>query len=150
MLISVDNIIANPESYRNHYNDYSPHNAYYNYYDEYRKHAHSYEHDYEEKRAIELEKEKQEREEYIRTHKKISLEELDAQIRRAWDEAKATDKRPSREMILSTEIVDRDKYVEAYRKEKEAHKLNNLMNPLTRAEEEALREKNGRHPEISS
>lgn len=41
-------------------------------------------------------------------------------------------------MILSTEITNRDKYIEAYRKEKEAWGLDNCMTPLTSAEERAL------------
>lgn len=146
MSISVENILANPNLYRNHYNDYSPHNAYYNYYDEYRNHAHYYEHDYEEKKAIEEEKERQEWETFNKSYKKLSFEEMEERVRSTWEREKRVDQLPSQAMFLSTEITDRDKYVEAYRKEKEAFGLNNCLNPLTRAEEEALREKERQTP----
>ena len=77
MSLSVENILANPNSYRNYYNDYSSQNAYYNYYAEYRNHAHDYEHDYEEKRAMELEKERQEWEEFNKSYKKLSFGEME-------------------------------------------------------------------------
>ncbi len=147
MFMSVENILANPNSYLNSYNDYSPQNAYYNYYAEYRNHAHSYEHDYEEKRAIELEKERLEREESEKSaYKKRSLEELDAQIRNIWEKEKMADRKPSQAMYFSTKIADYDKYVEVYKKEKEALGLKNCLTPLTRAEEEALREKERQTP----
>lgn len=53
-------------------------------------------------------------------------------------EAHGKRKKPSQNMILSTEITNRDKYIEAYRKEKEAWGLDNCMTPLTSAEERAL------------
>lgn len=138
MPININSIISNPEAYRNTYNNYSPNNAYYNYYDEYRKHAHSYEPDYYERRDKEMEEEWQKLTEFTKSYKKISLEEADAQIRSAWEKEKAAGQKPSQDMFFSTEIVDRDKYIEAYRKEKEARGLNNCMTPLTSAEESAL------------
>ena len=146
MSISVENILANPNSYRNHYNDYSSQNAYYNYYAEYRNHAHSYEHDYEEKREKELEKERQEWEEFNKSYKKMSFEEMEERIRNIWEKEKMTDRKPSQAMFFTTEIADRDKYVEAYKKEKEALELKNCLTPFTRAEEEAFLEKEWNKP----
>ena len=146
MSISVENILANPNSYRNHYNDYSSQNAYYNYYAEYRNHAHSYEHDYEEKREKELEKERQEWEEFNKSYKKMSFEEMEERIRNIWEKEKMTDRKPSQAMFFTTEIADRDKYVEAYKKEKEALGLKNCLTPFTRAEEEAFLEKEWNKP----
>ncbi len=146
MSLSVENILANPNSYRNHYNDYSKQNAYYNYYAEYRNHAHSYEHDYEEKRAKELEKERQEWEEFNKSYKKLSFAEMEERIRNIWEKEKMTDQKPSQAMFFTTEIADRDKYVEAYKKEKEALGLKNCLTPFTRAEEEAFLEKEWNKP----
>ena len=146
MSISVENILANPNSYRNHYNDYSSQNAYYNYYAEYRNHAHSYEHDYEEKREKELEKERQEWEEFNKSYKKMSFEEMEERIRNTWEKEKMADRKPSQAMFFTTEIADRDKYVEAYKKEKEALGLKNCLTPFTRAEEEAFLEKEWNKP----
>lgn len=141
MPISVNSIISNPEAYRNTYNDYSPNNAYYNYYVEYRKHAHYYEPDYYERRNKEMEEERRKLAEFTNSYKKILFEEADAQIRNVWEKEKAAGKKPSQDMILSTEITDRDSYIEKYREEKESHGLDNCLNPLTKAEEKALREK---------
>lgn len=141
MPISVDNIIANPGYYKNHYNDYSPNNAYYNYYDEYRKHAHRYEQDYEEKRAAEEEQERRELEELRQSYQKISLEEMETQIHDAWEKQLSAGKTSPRDLFFTTDITDLDKYVEKYRKTKEAQGIDNCMNPLTRAEEKALWEK---------
>ena len=141
MSININSIISNPEAYRNTYNDYSPNNAYYNYYDEYRKHAHYYEPDYYERRDKEMEEEWQKLTESSKSYKKISLEEADAQIRSAWDREGATGQKPSQDMFFTTEITNRDKYIEAYRKEKEACGLDNCMMPLTSEEEKALWEK---------
>ena len=146
MFISVENILANPNSYRNYYNDYSKQNAYYNYYAEYRNHAHTYEHDYEEKRAMELEKERQEWEEFNKSYKKLSFGEMEERIRNIWEKEKMTDRKPSQAMFFTTEIADRDKYVEAYKKEKEALGLKNCLTPFTRAEEEAFLEKEWNKP----
>ena len=146
MPLSVENILANPNSYRNYYNDYSKQNAYYNYYAEYRNHAHSYEHDYEEKREKELEKERQEWEEFNKSYKKMSFEEMEERIRNIWEKEKMTDRKPSQAMFFTTEIADRDKYVEAYKKEKEALELKNCLTPFTRAEEEAFLEKEWNKP----
>ncbi len=146
MSLSVENILANPNSYRNHYNDYSSQNAYYNYYAEYRNHAHSYEHDYEEKREKELEKERQEWEEFNKSYKKMSFEEMEERIRNTWEKEKMADRKPSQAMFFTTEIADRDKYVEAYKKEKEALELKNCLTPFTRAEEEAFLEKEWNKP----
>ncbi len=146
MPLSVENILANPNSYRNHYNDYSSQNAYYNYYAEYRNHAHTYEHDYEEKRAMELEKERQEWEEFNKSYKKLSFAEMEERIRNIWEKEKMTDRKPSQAMFFTTEIADRDKYVEAYKKEKEALGLKNCLTPFTRAEEEAFLEKEWNKP----
>ncbi len=146
MPLSVENILANPNSYRNHYNDYSSQNAYYNYYAEYRNHAHTYEHDYEEKRAMELEKERQEWEEFNKSYKKLSFAEMEERIRNIWEKEKMTDRKPSQAMFFTTEIADRDKYVEAYKKEKEALELKNCLTPFTRAEEEAFLEKEWNKP----
>ena len=146
MPLSVENILANPNSYRNYYNDYSKQNAYYNYYAEYRNHAHSYEHDYEEKREKELEKERQEWEEFNKSYKKMSFEEMEERIRNIWEKEKMTDRKPSQAMFFTTEIADRDKYVEAYKKEKEALGLKNCLTPFTRAEEEAFLEKEWNKP----
>ena len=146
MFISVENILANPNSYRNYYNDYSSQNAYYNYYAEYRNHAHTYEHDYEEKRAMELEKERQEWEEFNKSYKKLSFGEMEERIRNIWEKEKMTDRKPSQAMFFTTEIADRDKYVEAYKKEKEALGLKNCLTPFTRAEEEAFLEKEWNKP----
>ena len=146
MFISVENILANPNSYRNYYNDYSKQNAYYNYYAEYRNHAHTYEHDYEEKRAMELEKERQEWEEFNKSYKKLSFAEMEERIRNIWEKEKMTDRKPSQAMFFTTEIADRDKYVEAYKKEKEALGLKNCLTPFTRAEEEAFLEKEWNKP----
>ncbi|MBD5494444.1 MAG: hypothetical protein HDR12_08755 [Lachnospiraceae bacterium] len=134
MSISVSNIIANPSLYRNDYNDYSPYNAYYNYYDEYRNHAHPYEHDYEEKNAKEMEL-------IANSYHKPSLEELDAQVRSAWEKIKEEGKLPSQELFLSTDITDHDEYVKKIREEKEARGLDAWLIPLTRAEEEEQRER---------
>lgn len=146
MPLSVENILANPNSYRNHYNDYSSQNAYYNYYAEYRNHAHDYEHDYEEKREKELEKERQEWEEFNKSYKKMSFEEMEERIRNIWEKEKMADQKPSQAMFFTTEIADRDKYVEAYKKEKEALELKNCLTPFTRAEEEAFLEKEWNKP----
>ena len=146
MFISVENILANPNSYRNYYNDYSSQNAYYNYYAEYRNHAHDYEHDYEEKRAMELEKERQEWEEFNKSYKKLSFGEMEERIRNIWEKEKMADQKPSQAMFFTTEIADRDKYVEAYKKEKEALGLKNCLTPFTRAEEEAFLEKEWNKP----
>ncbi len=146
MPLSVENILANPNSYRNYYNDYSKQNAYYNYYAEYRNHAHSYEHDYEEKREKELEKERQEWEEFNKSYKKMSFEEMEERIRNTWEKEKMADRKPSQAMFFTTEIADRDKYVEAYKKEKEALELKNCLTPFTRAEEEAFLEKEWNKP----
>ncbi len=146
MPLSVENILANPNSYRNYYNDYSKQNAYYNYYAEYRNHAHSYEHDYEEKREKELEKERQEWEEFNKSYKKMSFEEMEERIRNIWEKEKMADQKPSQAMFFTTEIADRDKYVEAYKKEKEALELKNCLTPFTRAEEEAFLEKEWNKP----
>ena len=100
MSLSVENILANPNSYRNHYNDYSSQNAYYNYYAEYRNHAHSYEHDYEEKREKELEKERQEWEEFNKSYKKMSFEEMEERIRNTWEKEKMADRKPSQAMFF--------------------------------------------------
>ncbi|MDE7020025.1 MAG: hypothetical protein K2P23_03855, partial [Lachnospiraceae bacterium] len=121
-------------------------NAYYNYYAEYRNHAHTYEHDYEEKREKELEKERQEWEEFNKSYKKLSFEEMEERIRNTWEKEKMTDRKPSQAMFFTTEIADRDKYVEAYKKEKEALELKNCLTPFTRAEEEAFLEKEWNKP----
>lgn len=110
MSININSIISNPEVYRNTYNDYSPNNAYYNYYDEYRKHAHYYEPDYYERRDKEMEEEWQKLTESLKSYKKISLEEADAQIRSAWEKEKAIGQRPSQDMFFSTEITNREIY----------------------------------------
>ncbi|MDE7277457.1 MAG: hypothetical protein K2N98_11500 [Lachnospiraceae bacterium] len=138
MPININSIISNPEAYRNTYNNYSPNNAYYNYYDEYRKHAHYYEPDYYERRDKEMEEEWQKLTESLKSYKKISLEEADAQIRSAWEKEKAAGQMPSQDMVFSTEITNRDRYIEKYREEKEMRGLNNCLNPLTSAEESAL------------
>ncbi len=56
------------------------------------------------------------------------------------------DRKPSQAMFFTTEIADRDKYVEAYKKEKEALELKNCLTPFTRAEEEAFLEKEWNKP----
>ena len=111
-----------------------------------RNHAHSYEHDYEEKREKELEKERQEWEEFNKSYKKMSFEEMEERIRNTWEKEKMADRKPSQAMFFTTEIADRDKYVEAYKKEKEALELKNCLTPFTRAEEEAFLEKEWNKP----